>query len=1055
MNKQEHLLTILYDMSQTIGSEMHLHSLLIKTLQRLMYHTGYSCGLVLAGAGDHQRLEVAIGERQLQKHLGESFDLPFLAEQNSLKPSQIPDLGMLPVRQDHYKTLLTLPVPDYGTILLLGVEASQSDLPFKQVFSPILANLSKTIRLCQHSEAYTAGLIADRDEVRSDNVRFRQALDTSSDYIFLIDSENTQLIDFNLSATRTLDYSHEEMLKLHLHELIAECTSAFVSKLLHRLESNTKGELLESSCKRKNGTQFPVDIRFSLLPQKNKSAALIAVVSDITERKLADTNLYNAQQLAETTLKAIGDAMITTDEHGLINRMNPVAEQLTGWSEKEAQGQSVKNIFPIVDASTREPIENPVEKVIASGETVYLSNHTTLISKDGTEYQIADSAAPIRDEGNNILGMVLIFNDITEQYQLRQSVTTNMKKYQTLAVVAPVGIFHTDKQGRCLYINEKWSEITGLSAEEAMGEGWAKNIHPDDSERVFAEWNKSTKQSVPFKLEYRFQRPDSVRWVLGQALAEEGEDGEIIGYVGTITDITDRKNTEQTLAKSTKEWAFAMDFFEDAIYLIDLDDKLVRANQAFYKMTGLTPELAAGRDITTIMHPKGEKVPCPVCKARTERRDEIIILEADHPDNPVGKPIQVTVQIIRNSEGYPLSVLMGVRDLSKIRQAEEEEIRLHHQLHQSQKMDALGKLTGGIAHDYNNMLGVIIGYSDLLTSALNEQPKLMEYAKKIQHAGERGSKLTRKLLAFSRYKASEANCLNINTLLLNEQNLLEKTLTVRIKLVFNLAQDIWMLWLDASDMEDAVLNISINAAHAIKGTGQLTIRTNNEHIDELKAQTLSLTPGDYVSLSITDTGCGMDNTIKEQIFEPFFSTKGEQGTGLGLSQVYGFVQRSGGAINVYSKPDHGTQITLYFPRHHETEHTELTIEKNDSANIRGTETILMVDDESALLSLSYEIISPHGFNVLLAKTAKEALTILEHETVDLLITDIIMPEMDGHQLAAIVKEKYPAIKIQLASGFTSNSNADLVDESLQQNLLLKPYNSQALLQRIRDLLNGK
>lgn len=766
-------------------------------------------------------------------------------------------------------------------------------------------------------------------------------------------------------------------------------------------------------------------------------------------------SLQEREQNLAITLNSIGDAVITTDAEGNVTSMNPVAERLTGWSLKEARKRPLQTIFPIIDASTRKPMSNPVEIVIDTGETVHLSNHTTLISRDDTEYQIADSAAPICDEEGHIFGMVLVFNDVTEQYQLRQAAAANQKKYQTLATVSPVGIFHTDAQGQCLYVNEKWREITGISSADAMGDGWTKNIHPEDRPLVFAEWKKSTEQGKTFKMEYRFQQADGVRWVFGQAHADETKDGEIIGYVGSLTDITDRKEAEETLAKSSLEWDFAMDFFEDAIYLIDLDNKLVRANRAFYRMTGLTPELAVGRDITSIFHPEGEAVPCPVCRARRDRHDEIITMEADHPDNPVGNPIQITVQIIRDNAGAPLSILMGVRDLSKIREAEQEKAYLQHQLHQSQKMDALGKLTGGIAHDYNNMLGVIMGYSELLMGALDDQPKLAEYARKIHHAGDRGARLTQKLLAFSRYKATEADCLDLNSLLQNEQHMLEKTLTVRIKLILDLAEDLWPVWLDDNDMEDVVLNMSINAAHAMEGHGQLNIRTSNEHLDQIDAQALNLAPGDYVLFSITDTGCGMDEETKAKIFEPFFSTKGEQGTGLGLSQVYGFMEHSGGAIKLYSELGHGTRIALYFPRYLETDDKEPSAEEDNVVNIKGSETILVVDDEPALLSLSSEILSQHGFNVITAETAEKALDILEHETVDLLISDIIMPEMNGHQLAAIVKQKYPTVKIQLASGFASDNNASLVDEKLQQNLLFKPFSSQALLHKIHELLNEK
>ncbi|MBE9539150.1 MAG: response regulator [Proteobacteria bacterium] len=382
-----------------------------------------------------------------------------------------------------------------------------------------------------------------------------------------------------------------------------------------------------------------------------------------------------------------------------------------------------------------------------------------------------------------------------------------------------------------------------------------------------------------------------------------------------------------------------------------------------------------------------------------------------------------------------------------------ERIKTERQLRRAEKMDALGKLSGGIAHDYNNMLGVIIGYSDLLKMALGDQPKLQKYVHEIHHAGERGAKLTKKLLAISRQRIFNSDYSNINILLQDMRNVLEKTLTVRVNLVLDLATGLWTVWLDDGGFEDAILNMSINAMHAIEGNGELTIQTSNRTLTQIDALPLDITPGDYVLCSIVDTGCGMTQAIIEKIFEPFFSTKGEAGTGLGLSQVYDFMESSGGSIKVYSNPGKGTRITLYFPRKERSTRKDSSARDCLAAELNGTETILVVDDESSLLALCCDMLSEYGFNVIPADNAKMALDILEHTPVNLLISDIVMPEMDGYQLAAIVNQKYPKLKIQLTSGFADDSNMNTVNANLQKNLLVKPYSSHALLKRIRELLD--
>ena len=376
----------------------------------------------------------------------------------------------------------------------------------------------------------------------------------------------------------------------------------------------------------------------------------------------------------------------------------------------------------------------------------------------------------------------------------------------------------------------------------------------------------------------------------------------------------------------------------------------------------------------------------------------------------------------------PMYSIGAVQDIS-------EQVKMEETLRRTQKMDALGKLTGGIAHDFNNMLGVIMGYSNLLEGALGEQPQLAKYAHEIHHAGERGAKLTKKLLAFSRKKNPDAKSVDLNALLHDLHNMLQKTLTARIKLLLDTEDDLWPVWVDDGELEDAIINISINAMHATKGNGKFTLRTRNEQISEIDAQGINLNPGDYVLLSLTDTGSGIDETIKERIFEPFFSTKGEKGTGLGLSQVYGFVESSKGTIKVYSEAGKGTQLMLYFPRYMEINSDKQQLEEKKPTVLNGNETILVVDDEVALLNLTAEILETHGYQVIKAENGKRALEILGSEKIDLLFSDVIMPEMDGYQLAVIVQKKYPDVKIQLASGFADTRHKELVDTSLHQKLL--------------------
>ncbi len=628
------------------------------------------------------------------------------------------------------------------------------------------------------------------------------------------------------------------------------------------------------------------------------------------------------KQYLAKTLDSIGDAVIATDKDGNITRMNPIAEKLTGWIESAAIKQPLKNIFSIINASTREVIENPIEKVLATGETVYLSNHTTLIAKDGREHQIADSAAPIMSD-DEILGMVLVFNDVTEQYKIREALRESEQRFRQLAEnLNEVFWLGAADWSEILYVSPAYEKNWGLSREILYKKpgAWLEAVHPDDYQQVLEDIpvNIDKRMDVISFREYRIKKPDGEEiWIKARAYPIRNTDGDVIRIAGIAEDITVRKIAEETIRRS-------------------------------------------------------------------------------------------------------------------------------------QKMDALGKLTGGIAHDYNNMLGIILGYSEHLIDLLDDQPEIQKYADRIKQVGERGAKLTKKLLSFAKNRPNDFQKLDINKLLKDEKDILERTLTARIQLDLNLCDDLWHVYLTESDLEDAILNICINAMHAIDGSGKIIIETCNQKINANKAEQLGLIAEDYVLLTVADTGCGMTEALKNKIFDPFFSTKGVAGTGLGLSQVYGFIKRCKGAVTVDSNPQQGSRFNLYFPRYTGGEPDKQFIEIDKNIDLKGKGHILVVDDEVDLLSIMKNIISKQGYTVFCAENGKQALDIIEAEEIDLLVSDVVMPEMDGYELAAIVQDKYPQIKIQLASGFDEVDHAEV---ELVNDILQKPYEAEDLLRRIKYLLS--
>jgi two-component system, cell cycle sensor histidine kinase and response regulator CckA len=637
--------------------------------------------------------------------------------------------------------------------------------------------------------------------------------------------------------------------------------------------------------------------------------------------------------------------------------------------------------------------------------------------------------------------------------------------------------------------------------------------------------------------------------------------------------ILQQQVSEKALDDAHQEWVHAMDFFDDAIYLIDLDDKVVRANQAFYNMMKLSPEQVIGQSISKIIHPQGEDTPCPLCVARQQRRDEIITMEADNPDNPSGKPIEATVRIIRDNNGSPLAVLMGMHDLSRNREASEaiyereqqisdllrstaegiysldiegkcvmanpscahllgydneneligkhlhemihhshvdgttydesdcliyqsfrsntemhvdnevfwradgsnfpaeywaypilrkgkvigtvvtffditEELKTEQALRRSQKMDALGQLTGGIAHDFNNQLGIVSGYMELLEDFNAGNEKTSQWLAATRKATTRCITLTRQLLNFSRQQQTNTEIIDLKKELDELDELIRRTLTPAIDVSYDIDENLWSIATSRGDLEDALLNLIINARDAMPDGGRLAINMYNKVLNQDEIVNEQSLTGDYVLIVIEDSGQGISLAAQEHIFDPFFSTKEVgKGTGLGMSMVYAFVKRSQGLIKLYSEPGLGTSIKMYFPRtttaDSKQENTKSKVTKIQEHN----KTILVVEDEIHLKELAVELLGIYGYNTLQAEDGEAAIKIIRsNQHIDLLFSDIVMPGgMNGYQLASKARELRPDLKIQLTSGLADKKPANERQAELGLHFLQKPYTQADLI----------
>jgi len=438
---------------------------------------------------------------------------------------------------------------------------------------------------------------------------------------------------------------------------------------------------------------------------------------------------------------------------------------------------------------------------------------------------------------------------------------------------------------------------------------------------------------------------------------------------------------------------------------------------------------------------------CPAIKTVREKKTNQIIRHS-----PDGTVWDLKTEPVFGDSGNLVGVVEIAHDIT-------DKSQLEAQLQQAQKMEAIGRLAGGVAHDFNNLLTTIIGYADLMLMGLAEDDPFRENLEQIKGGGKRSASLTRQLLAFSRKQILQPVVLDLNELIKGFVKMLERLIGEDVELETALVSGLRRVEADPGQMEQVIMNLVINARDAMPGGGKVIIETANADLDEdyAKAHDVSLQPGPYVMLAVSDTGTGMDEETRSLIFEPFFTTKEVgKGTGLGLSTVYGIVKQSGGYIWVYSKPGQGTTFKIYLPEV-EGETVQRKKEQTSTDDLTGSETILIVEDNDMLRNLAREILQLQGYRILEAENGIEALRIGEEHggKIHLMITDVVMPKMGGKEVADRLQPLHPQMKVIYMSGYTDNSIAHHGILAPELNFLEKPFSPEILARKVREVLDKK
>jgi PAS domain S-box-containing protein len=791
--------------------------------------------------------------------------------------------------------------------------------------------------------------------------------------------------------------------------------------------------------------------------------ALLASLLLLRGRNIAVMKVSGQNRLL---LASAGEGICGIDVNGITTFVNPAATKILGYTSEELLGKRLHALTHHTKSDGRPYPNNECPIIMACKDgTVHKGNDELFYRKDGSAVPVSYSSRPIVDKGK-IVGAVICFEDIAERKWAEDALRETESKYKELFELSPVGIFKTNSTGQAFFVNPEMARIVGAdSSQEAVQnfKDLAKDLYVDPNRRkMFIDLLKD--KGIVENFEYEAKALNGKRlWISMNARTREKlSDGTFI-IDGFATNITERKRAEEALLESEKKYRLIAENTADLISTLDMNLNFTYISPGVMRLRGFTVEESMNQTLDQVLTPESLRLAFDVFEneilleeSGTADPDRTRILElAEYKKDGSIVWLEVSLTFLRNNDRKPVGILTVSREITERKLAEKERENLQSQLLQAQKMEAVGRLAGGVAHDFNNMLSAILGNAQLAMMKSNPAEPVYTNLKMIEDIAHRSASLTRQLLAFARKQIVAAKVLDINDTVAGMLKMLRRLIGEDLDLVWMPGAGLWQVKIDPSQIDQLLANLCVNARDAIAGVGKVTIETKNMSFDKeyCDAHT-GIACGEYVMLTISDDGSGMSKEVLDHIFEPFFTTKEMgKGTGLGLASVYGIVKQNSGFINVYSEPDKGTTFKIYLPRF-VGEAMESTVE-SDVEVLRGYgETVLLVEDEPLILEVNRAMLEQLGYDVLIAGTPGDALRLTKTNAaeIQLLITDVVMPEMNGRDLAKMIREIKPELGCLFMSGYTADviAHNGVLDEGV--NFIHKPFSINDLAVKVREVL---
>lgn len=724
--------------------------------------------------------------------------------------------------------------------------------------------------------------------------------------------------------------------------------------------------------------------------------------------------------------------------------VNDAAVEHYGYTRAEFQRMTVFDLRPSEDRSRLlQEIERGASGLSRMGRWRHQRKNGEVIDVDVFAHDL---------DFENRAARIVLAVDVSEQVRAHNRLAASETRFRALSESAPVGIFESNIEGRCTYINAALSEIVGRPPEDALRFGWAKILHPEDREPVRLGWRRAALTGHRWRGEVRLVKPDgSVRWVHAMAAPNKDAHGRVIGFVGTIDDITEKRLADLALVESEERFKIVARAVSDVVWDWDLTSGSIWWSEGLQALFGHAPSDLRNHTLwAQWIHPEDrDRVLHSVREAIMTGRAWEAEYRFQRKDGSYAHVLDRS-QAMRNDRGQIVRMIGGMSDQTERKTLEAQFLR-------AQRMESIGTLAGGIAHDLNNVLTPIVLSLDLLKHDLSHNPQQLALLKTLQSSARRGADLVRQVLTFARGVEGQRVAVNVRHIFDEIERIVRETFPRNLELTFFAPNNLWPIIGDATHLHQVLLNLAVNARDAMPQGGTLSVLAENVVLDRVRAgAALSAQPGPYVCVRVVDTGIGITREIRDRIFEPFFTTKPPgKGTGLGLATVHAVVKSHRGFVDVESEPGRGTTFSVYLPANATAAAGTRQPFAPSLPRGRG-ELILVVDDEEAIRLVADQLLRQHDYRVLVASNGLEGRKLFETHERDLalVITDMMMPVLDGPALIQAIRARRPELKVIAASGLNAREDVERAVALDVPHFLPKPFTADVLLQLVRTVLDG-